>query len=385
MLLVLAACGPITAQPSATRTQAAASSAGVSPSPGPSVLPLPSIAPPFEWRRVSFERSDPPVFLTGITSGGPGFVAVGGTTWRGGPVPPPGFESEAVVWTSLDGTTWRRVAAQQSLRCGCSMRAVTSGPAGLVAVGGTAAGSGRVWTSKDGLAWQLVATDAARQSWTLTAVAAGGPGLVAVGGHAVWTSVDGSRWDVRPTASFDAYALDRVASGGSAGLVALGGGLAWTSRDGVVWRPSAIPDRDAEALTAVGGVGDSLIAIGQRSVWRSRDGTKWDVISEDPNLDPIAITTEGWVAHGGWSQVRTTARGLVAVGASPVLEQNAATPILNTPTILFSKDGSSWIVQRLEAAIDAPLTGIATSGATIVVIGDVIGPDPQPAAWISKH
>ena len=132
--------------------------------------------------------------MSSVAVGGPGLVAVGSD---GNPV-----DGSVAVWTSTDGQVWQRIAHDEAVFGGegkQSMRSVTSGGSGLVAVGDdfSVPLTGAVWTSTDGLSWQRVAHDdvvfgGGQQS--MLSVTSGGPGLTAVGSDksrdaaAVWTS-----------------------------------------------------------------------------------------------------------------------------------------------------------------------------------------------------
>ncbi len=155
------------------------------------------------WTRVQHDEA---VFgastMEAVTVGGPGLVAVGSDG-----------HDDAAVWTSVDGITWSRVPHDESVFGGTSshaMRSVTVGGPGLVAVGDTWSGDGTttavVWTSVDGVTWSRVAPDESvfGRDRTMHSVTAGGPGLVAVGEThvpslaAVWVSDDGIIWVAVP-------------------------------------------------------------------------------------------------------------------------------------------------------------------------------------------
>lgn len=140
--------------------------------------------------------------MASVTAGGPGLVAVGGDSrgsdGRGG----------AAVWTSVDGITWSRVPHDEAVFDGW-MSSVTAGGPGLVAVGWDDMGA-VVWTSVDGTTWSRVPHDQeVFGAASMTSVTAGGPGLVAVGTEGnpegaqvvnavVWTSGDGITWSRVP-------------------------------------------------------------------------------------------------------------------------------------------------------------------------------------------
>jgi hypothetical protein len=182
-------------------------------------------------------------FMEAITSGGPGFVAVGGIH---------GDDDDAAVWTSADGSTWTRVPDDGTLFGGPgdqSMRAVTAGGPGLVAVGydtSTDEVGAAVWTSPDGLSWTRIPSTLevfdgsdARGMWGVTA---DGDGLVAVGavgnGSAIWESADGSVWTRVPQndGEFDADGgvIHGIAHAGP-GLVAAGQEYLSGDPDAAVW------------------------------------------------------------------------------------------------------------------------------------------------------
>ncbi|MGI9624054.1 MAG: hypothetical protein ACR2PK_14555, partial [Acidimicrobiales bacterium] len=146
--------------------------------------------------------------INGVTSGGPGLVAVG-RDWDTGVliagVPEPRDE-DAAVWTSVDGLEWSRVPHDGAVFGGTggeAMSDVIASGSGVVAVGGDSS-RGIVWTSVDGLEWSRVPHDEAvlgnaPYQKGIGAVTVGGPGLVAVDAAAtVRTSVDGTTWSRTP-------------------------------------------------------------------------------------------------------------------------------------------------------------------------------------------
>jgi hypothetical protein len=178
--------------------------------------------------------------MTGVTVGGPGFVAVGSDGLNSDN---PTGRARAVVWTSVDGLSWSRVPHDEAVFGGPGdqgMFDVTLGGPGLVAVGEDDQGA-PVWTSKDGITWVRIPpneavfpgreTDSELQFGEGTRifnVIAGGPGLLAFGEaswgeQAVWTSVDGTSWRRAPDdeAVFKSAWVDDVIAVGS-GLVAVG-------------------------------------------------------------------------------------------------------------------------------------------------------------------
>jgi hypothetical protein len=127
----------------------------------------------------------------------------------------PGFD--ACVWTSPDGLTWTREPEAPAFANG-SMAAITTGGPGYVAVG-TGANGAAVWTSPDARTWTRVADGPGFAGAQLHGVAAGPAGIVAVGHDSsaarIWTSADGSTWQQVPTGPdfADAQALSVAALG----------------------------------------------------------------------------------------------------------------------------------------------------------------------------
>ena len=297
------------------------------------------------WSRVAHDEE---VFggeggqqMLGVVAGGPGLVAVG--------FDESGGDADAAVWTSRDGAVWSRVPHQEAVFGGVgdqSMFGVTTGGPGLVAVGGNhlenlsfgqdgEGAVGAVWTSPDGVTRSRVAHDDAvfggEANQTMWSVAAGGPGLIAVGVEesddfdaAVWTSRDGAAWSRVPhhEAVFggEGYQLMFGVTAGGPGVVAVGaddsGGDAavWTSVDGLIW--TRIHHDEAVFGSAqmldVAGVGHGLVAVGQgpgldAAAWTSLDGITWSQVLDD------ASVFGGDGEHQMFS-VAVGGPGLVAVG-----------------------------------------------------------------------
>ena len=277
------------------------------------------------------------VRMSSVTVGGPGLVAVGSEGVPLEAVP----DLDAVVWTSVDGVTWSRVPHDEEVFGAAFMSSVTAGGPGLVAVGGTndawVDGEAVVWTSVDGLTWSRVPHDEAvfggEGVQVIMDVTVGGPGLVAVGTSgglgtydnnadnipAVWTSVDGVSWSrvpntgLPPVPETESLAFHSVATGGP-GLVAVGiptrlvGAAVWTSPDGITWTgvPNDATFNGAQSVTA-GGRG--LVAVGESengsAVWTSVDGITWTPMMMHPSVGS-QISVTGEVIDGG--------PGLVAIG-----------------------------------------------------------------------
>lgn len=127
--------------------------------------------------------------LNSVIAGGPGLVAVGAER---------SASQQAVVWTSVDGLTWTRVPPDESGRLDAGqMNSVAVTDSGLVAVGwvgwvGGTNSEAAVWTSVDGIDWSRVPHDPeAMGNGVIWDVISTERGLIAVGevgtAGAVWT------------------------------------------------------------------------------------------------------------------------------------------------------------------------------------------------------
>ena len=259
------------------------------------------------WSQVPF---DEPVFgnsiIDSVTAGGPGLVAVG-TVYD-----PPQLNQtrHAAVWTSADGRTWSRVTHDDDeVFATASMRDVTAGDTGLVAVGydddaGIDGGAAAVWLSADGLTWTRVPHDPTvfgdnsntAHSYQMTGVSVGGPGLVAVGWFhgpaatptpAVWTSANGTTWFRVPhnDTAFAENAYFDTVTVGEAGLVAVGiagcGPAVWTSNDGLEWsRTTFVEDMSCSTSGASDPITFGVTAGGPGFV----------VVGHDDNVAAVWVT-----------------------------------------------------------------------------------------------
>jgi hypothetical protein len=184
--------------------------------------------------------------MTGVTPGGPGYVAVGQSV----PMPTSG-----VVWTSADGHSWSRVEDAPVFHAppgtgqtfGAGIHAVTAGKDGLlVAVGSVGAqgdiGSALAWWSTDSQTWTAGIGDRFLHG-QLFNVAATPTGFLATGPSGgdsclggTWSSSDGRSWNCvaedQAFADFAAYA----AAGSSDVEVVVGFGPPFSMPDGA---PSA--------------------------------------------------------------------------------------------------------------------------------------------------
>jgi hypothetical protein len=340
-------------------------------------------------------------------------------------------------------------SASTCLECDSSvdttMSGVSSGPAGLVAVGWVFQGlHGAVWHSADGTRWAL--DEPFGENTILTAVAADDHRYVAVGqagsGATAWTSSDGVAWQQVSGGSFSGDSLHMTAvvrwtggfaAGGYSGTETGSASAAfWVSTDGLMWRraPESARFGDAHVWSIAAG-GPGLIAVGvsgtgnspgPAAVWTSSNGIDWTRLPPDPVFDGAgmravtAIRGIGLVAAGtdtagdtgvAWTSVDGTrwtrspggpdlggpdqkvrinalsagGPGVVAVGFA----SRGADAQYGDGAVWTSPDGKTW--QRQPSGVEfvaSKLTAVTPLGRGLVAVGDTGAPDDFGATvWLS--
>jgi hypothetical protein len=369
-------------------------------------LPPETLAPTI-WSRIPHDAD---VFgdaeMVSVVAGGPGLVAVGSAPSNSFL---PGVDGVAAVWTSTDGIVWSRVPHDEAVFGGegdQGMSSVIVGGPGLLAFGGDDLwpdGGSRdaVWTSVDGLSWSRVPLDDALYQGS--EAVAGGPGFVAVDesddGAAVWTSTDGIAWSRVPHDEAvvglrlgDGNAMTAVTAGGP-GLVAVGSdglnsdeptgrarAVVWTSIDGLTW--SRLPHDEAvfggegdQGMFDVIAGGPGLVAVGENDhgapVWTSADGITWSQVPNDESVFSGPDTRIRDVMTGG--------PGLVAIGETDYRTPSGALAS-GGPVMWTSRDGITWVVQINAFPEGGGPMGVTAGGPGLVAVGSH-GHDA--AVWIS--
>jgi hypothetical protein len=294
------------------------------------------------------------------------------------------------------------------------MNDVISWEGGFIVVGSSGGDFGRdaaVWFSADGLEWSRVIDPdgLAAEGWqTLSAVVAGGPGLVAVGTSApgvhkddaaVWTSIDGLDWIRVPdeagvfTGAGDYQMVDVVVGG--PGVVTVGsvssldGGIAavWTSPDGVAWSRVAHDDEvfgddGWQYMTSVTVAAAPFSPVGadnsgddvDAAVWTSQDGLVWSRV----------VDTDGALAGSGDQAMVSVAPGgpgFVAVGrGKPESDFDSV--------VWLSPDGASWT--RIDTGDvfggpgDQAVAQVSEVGGGLMAVGYERIEDRDAQVWESK-
>ena len=272
--LVAACTSGAGSSPSASVAQGPTpSTSSVSPSVGPTTAPTPTVAPTappevgLAWSRVD----DPDLVsqphngtMYGVIAGGPGAIAWGSI-----------FGTGPRIWTTSDGLDWSRASVPAATDAYLKehnpgeVLDVTAGGPGYVAVGvyfrvGGDGNTSIVWTSVDGMTWTRIAHDPVFELSLMEHVVAWNDQLFAYGcenvtpidcgPQRVWASSDGLAWTIiQPTLPEGTNTVSSVTP--SADRL---WGRAWlydesvpaenptaqvmvTSTDGRTWVPSTLP------------------------------------------------------------------------------------------------------------------------------------------------
>jgi len=232
----------------------------------------------------------------------------------------------------------------------------------------------------------------------ITAVVAGGPGLVAVGwdddAAAVWTSPDGLRWDrVNDAGSFEgpgSFGMRAVTQGGP-GLVGVGfagigtesDAAVWVSTDGRSWdrvESEVLGGEFAQEMNAIAVDNGTLVAGGWDggfwAMWTSPDGLIWE--RDDPE-----VFSEDYLLV---NDVLPSGPGFIAVGEAGAGygETSAA--------VWTSEDGSAWSrVPHDEYIFGGPnqqtMTGIVSGDSSLTAVGwdidgfGIVWTSPDGVTW----
>ncbi len=318
------------------------------------------------WTAAAWTTTDGTTWVVSPIDATPGSFAVGVAAipggFGGGGAPGARFiavgrlATNAVAWTSIDGSTWNPEVLPSAAGVpnppGSDAERATSvlvTEAGIVVGGskGPELGSrvARIWRSTDAAAWTAAPDSGAFADAEVTALAAGSHGVVAVGhsgsgetptGSVAWTWNGDRTW-----ARSDDPALARV----------------------LVQSVTSLPDG---TLVAVGSGGDQQPAV----ALRSPDGRTWTAAPDQAALDyhglPILM-----------SDVVAVPAGVVAVGEYSSLQR---------PTAMswISPDGVTWTrsdaAPELEQGVMAAVTRM---GNRLVAVGDYGLPDDfVPTIWL---
>lgn len=205
--------------------------------------------------------------IAGITAGGPGLVAVGGT-WEG----PEEASGRGAVWTSRDGRRWQAV---KDFRPRTGLGGVASGPGGLVAFGtpnwyGEAPPPSELWASPDGRRWRAISLPQPAPS--VEGIVAGASGYLAWGYPDGLISGDGHAWHaVQLPILSGVVATDSGYLGVGPRLDGVGASddpsstlhSIWASADGVTWQEAYVPVAELHEPMTIVRLGAGALVVGQ--------------------------------------------------------------------------------------------------------------------------
>ncbi len=231
--------------------------------------------------------------VRGVTTTGSKVIAVGYTRQAG--------DADAAIWTSSDAESWTLLVPSDLSELGDQQMITVTTLDGLFVAGGFSESpeskDAFVWTSTDGSDWKRVDDDSlgGDGDQQINAIVTGGPGLVAVGQEsidgdtnaAVWTSIDGISWErvQDPAGVFQGDGSQQMSAvaASDVGLVAAGSevlngtnGAVWISADGTAWArvPAGSPeiaplvDFGRQGIRALLTTDDGFVALG----WEGRGG-----------------------------------------------------------------------------------------------------------------
>ena len=372
-----------------------------------STPPVPADTPdlpstPESWSRVQLDAPVDGGEDPGHLFAGPGGLAAVGV--RGGP---------ATAWTSFDSATWTQTPSDGL--DGGYLSDISSGGPGFIAIGsvGPEGGNGEeaIWTSEDGVSWNRLPDDPVfGDTLWISAVAPGGPGMVAVGSWmGAWYSSDGSTWErasvpplppeVYPGDDGETpqiYLIDVADRGGR--LVTMGWAMlkdnsevavVWTSRDGRSWTDVPTPADvfpPGSFISEITAGPDGFVAVGQitvgqvsaAAIWYSPDGRDWRL--HRPGPDGLQLSS---VAAGDG--------GYVAVGATMSCTDPADCGSREA-VVMTSVDGETWVrvpsgpafrvaqPNDSENAPGAAMDEVVTWGSRFAALGEY---DGEPTVWVT--
>jgi len=302
----------------------------------PTTVPVPAI--PMSWQVHSIEDMEFGSIMS-MTTDGNRLIGAGVADMTSITSDPDAIGWVAAFWTSSDGIVWDPIphddqAFGNANDFALAMDVTTGGP-GFVAVGyaidregydltpgaewirwqmGSEYIDASVWLSEDGRSWSRVeSAGLGGPGWQmLNGVTQGGPGLVAVGfrqdvGSGVWTSVDGSEWQAVEPSPFEQGSNVWGVYSDPQGLLAVGNidlqPAIWASEDGISWEASRLTPEGADIrgeTQAVARVGDTIVGAGFAAedpemsehvagVWVSNDaGATWDQVP--PFTSTVRVT-----------------------------------------------------------------------------------------------
>jgi hypothetical protein len=289
------------------------------------------------WERLPRDPIFEDAWITRVTVGGPGLVAVGYVREEPWPAD---WHSDAAVWVSPNGVDWERTSDPAVFSVTGEftgrdefLHDVSAGPDGIT-VYGQADYEDAQWTSSDGTSWTRPelgissSGPATRPQGEVYDIIAGGPGFVAVGRTdppdptgAIWVSADGLEWQrVAEEQSEIIRQFEHVTSDpNSTRILAFGWDKALDttttlySDDGLTWASSHAPQGAPPPGSRAAWSSDRLVVVGMLwgnapGIWVSDDGGatlyRLDTdtpafLGTTPDISGVVLFGSQYIAVGG--------------------------------------------------------------------------------------
>lgn len=385
-----------------------------------------------DWQRASIVGGDDegrPVALGAVAGGADRLLSLGWVT-----VGANDADRRSVLWASTDaGMTWERIADDAvPLR----LHDLTSGGPGFVAVGNAnPSNSGgpdlepphaAVWVSADGREWERLPDEAAFQLSRVNAITGRAGTLVAVGSvrvgeedvPAIWRSSDGRQWS-RAQLSASPGAIESIAAGPN-GFVAVGSSsedgqraMAWLSADGETWAALTLDEAGGGVATGVAVNALGFVAIGTstqsvdapRFVWFVPAGgvaSRQDATAE---VSDVVGTADLFIGVGGCGPLADCYSHSLVIGRPVTAAQPDASPAPSSDLVgtlhgdrdlevgcawLTDSTGKQWEILWPEGYRIAFPAGrdpvlIGHDGEVVARAGDVIAVEGAPPSGLGSH
>jgi len=325
-----------------------------------------------------------------------------GFAQQDGSVPP-------TAWLSRDGRSWTALppnvfgldawTLQQPVMIWASSACAT----GLAVVTQDFVGQNLIWTSLDGRSWKSNAWDS--DDAPRTVATNGRTDVLVTDGRRLFVSTDCSTWGLvtlpgatngataQALAAFDGgyVAGGFLGTGTDAGGAPSGSPVAWSSPDGVAWQSAIVAPRPGDGFVdmeagAHGLVGDTFTlgyTPGLNTLWASPDGRRWAGVRDPLGLQPSgegaggpngdflgdgtrlmlfgsrdptnpSVTSQLWTSFDGSAWVRVSITGATAASVTAF---DGPSPYLLRDGVLFSSPSGSWFGMATAAPSGQPVEG----------------------------
>jgi hypothetical protein len=282
-------------------------------------------------------------WLSDVTVGGPGLVAVGSTCTR-----PCNTGDGGLVYTSVDGTSWDLTPFADAPAVPLSSVASIGDrtfAVGVLDPGSDVVADLQLWRADDGAAWQRessLPTIADAQSYMSVDLAAV-PDRMVIGG---WAEVSGDVGSTNFAYASPPFATPSTPSPSAAPSSPAPVAVDW-QRAGTVPVSAEFFGGEAASIRGVVATGDTYLAVGHdRTGWSSADGVDWSDVDLpfEASKNPSGLTLDANV-----DAIASDGRRVVVVGAyarepcaRPTPDVGGGHLCPRSPISWISDDGRDW-------------------------------------------